>query len=405
MMTMSERMTFQHCLVSSFGVGGVLAAVVSAVPTVVAPPRQSYTPARHIAVDFCRGLGLWMLFVDHFEPDFWSHFTMGHFGFSDFAEVFVFLSGFTNAAMYRRSLATGGLARAARKLRDRLARLYVAHIASMVASLAVLAAAEAGGLLLQRPEFYLWEDAPAKYAVRMLTLMYAPSWFGLLPLYIVVAPFTLLAAIAMRRRPFFTLAASFALWSIAQSGAFGLPTAMDRGAMYFRPLAWQFLFVIGVGAEAYWERLKRAAGGRLVQAGAAAVVLVSFAAKAAVATGAFRSRIFALAPALIPFLVDNAGKANLEPFRLVHFVSLAMLAIAIPWDWSKALEFTVVRAAVGVGRDSLLIFCVTLVLTTAGNVLLENYQGGKLAQLACCALGIGVMCAIAFMRGNVPARA
>jgi hypothetical protein len=398
-------MTFQHCLVSSLGLGGALAAVVGAVPTVAEPPRQSHTPARKTAVDFCRGLGLWMLFVDHFEPDFWSHFTMGHIGFSDFAEVFVFLSGFTNAAMYRRALATGGPALAARKLRVRLARLYVAHIASMVASLAVLAAFEAGGLLLSGPDFYLWESAPAKYAVRMLTLIYAPSWFGLLPLYILLAPFTLLAAIAMRRWPLFTLAASFAIWCIAQSDAFKLSSAAaDPGMVYFHPLAWQFLFVIGVSAETYWERVRRAASSRIVQAGAAAVVLVSFAVKAAT-TGPFRSWTFALAPSLIPLVADNAGKANLEPIRLVHFLFLALLAVAIPWNWSKALEFTVVRAAVGVGRDSLLIFSVTLVLTTAGNMLLENYQGGRLAQLASCALGIGVMCAIAYLRGKVPARA
>jgi len=361
-------------------------------------------PARNEAVDFCRGLGLWMLFVDHFKPNFWSHFTLGHFGFSDFAEIFIFLSGFINAGMYRRALDTGGLASATRKLGARMVRLYAAHIASLVASLAVLAAFEAGGLLLDEPELYVWMDAPARYALQMLALLYAPKWFGLLPLYIILAPFMLLAVISMRRRPVVTLSASCAVWCIAQSNAFDLPITAVPGAWHFRPLAWQFLFAIGASAETYWEAIGRVARSRIVQAGAAAVVLASLAVKTAAAFGPARSRIFALTPALIPLLYDDAGKSSLAPYRLVHFLSLAVLAIAIPWNPRRALQFSVVRVAVGVGRDSLLIFCVTLVLTTGGSLLLENYAAGKLLQLVFSALGVAVICAIAYARGKVPAR-
>jgi len=361
-------------------------------------------PARNEAVDFCRGLGLWMLLVDHLKPNFWAHFTLGRFGFSDFAEIFVFLSGFINAGMYRRALDTGGLALAARKLRARMVRLYTAHIASLVASLAVLAAFEAGGLLLDEPELYVWMDAPARYALQMLALLYAPKWFGLLPLYIILAPLMLLAVISMRRWPVATLAASCAIWSIAQSDAFDLPLTALPGAWHFRPLAWQFLFVIGASAETYWEYVRRVAGSRIVQAVAAAVALVSFALKTAAVVGPVQRRVFALAPVLIPMLGIDAGKSSLAPYRLVHFLSLALLAIAIPWNRPRALEFGVVRAAVGVGRDSLLIFCVTLVLTTAGSLLLENYAAGKFPQLVFSALGVAVMCAIAYARGKVPGR-
>jgi hypothetical protein len=234
--------------------------------------------------------------------------------------------------------------------------------------------------------------------------MYAPKWFGLLPLYIILAPFMLLAVISMRRWPVVTLAASCAIWYVAQSDAFDLPITAIPGAWHFRPLAWQFLFVIGASAETYWERVRRLAQSRIIQAGAAAVALVSLALKTAAAVGSVQRRVFALAPVLIPMLDNNAGKSSLAPYRLLHFLSLAVLAIAIPWNRRRALEFTVVRAAVGVGRDSLLIFCVTLVLTTGGSLLLENYAAGKLLQLVFSALGVAVMCAIAYARGKVPAR-
>jgi len=56
--------------------------------------------SRNQAVDFFRGLGLWMLFVNHLTPNVWSQLTTAQFGFSDFAEILVFLSGYVNASMY-----------------------------------------------------------------------------------------------------------------------------------------------------------------------------------------------------------------------------------------------------------------------------------------------------------------
>jgi hypothetical protein len=360
--------------------------------------------ARNAAVDLFRGLGLWSLFVDHLDPDFWSYFTLGHFGLSDFAEIFIFLSGYINAGMYRRALETGGLAHAARKTGSRMARLYAAHLATMVAGLGVLAAFASAGLRLNEPVLYVWMDAPLRYALRTLALLYAPRWFDLLPLYIVLSPVTLLAVIGLRRRPLFTLAVSGAIWLMAQSHVFYTP-AMARGeAWSFNPLAWQFLFVIGASAQMHWERVRRIAATRTVRACAAAVVLISLALRAVTRFSAVRRRIIAISPLVVHLVQHDAGKASLAPTRLLHFLSLAILVIAIPWNRRKLFEWPVARAAVGVGRDSLFIFCVTLVLTAAANLLLQYYGGGKLLQLTLSVGGPAIMCGLAYARGKVPAR-
>jgi len=78
---------------------------------------------RNQAVDFFRGLGLWILFVDHLQPNVWSHFTLAQFGFSDFAEIFVFLSGYVNAGMYERAFQSGGITAALGKLGNREAKI------------------------------------------------------------------------------------------------------------------------------------------------------------------------------------------------------------------------------------------------------------------------------------------
>jgi hypothetical protein len=362
------------------------------------PDKPARATARNPAIDFFRGVGLWGLFIDHCEPNFWSYFTPGHMGFSDFSEVFIFLSGYVNAGVYRRALEAGGVSRALHKLGARVVRLYVAHIASMAAGMAVLAAFASRGLRLNEPALYLWMDAPAKYAARTLALLYAPSWFDLLPLYIVLAPVTLLAVMAMRR-PLVTLAISCAIWCGAQTHAFDLSGLVEEGSWTFHPLAWQFLFVIGASTEMYWERVGSAVNSRTVQWCAAAVVLISFALRAVTR---FRGVQRALTPAFLSLMAHDAGKVSLSPLRLVHFFSLAILVVAIPWNARRIFGSTIARAAVGVGRDSLFIFCATLVLTPVGNLLLQHYRGGSIAQLAFSALGLGIMSGIAFARGKVP---
>jgi hypothetical protein len=357
--------------------------------------RSPDKPARNPAIDFFRGVGLWGLFIDHCEPNFWSYFTPGHMGFSDFSEVFIFLSGYVNAGVYRRALEAGGIPRALHKLGARVARLYVAHIASMAAGIAVLAAFASRGLRLNEPTLYLWMDAPGKYALRTLALLYTPSWFDLLPLYIVLAPVTLLAVMAMRRRPLLTLAISCAIWCAAQTHALDIRRLAEEGSWSFHPLAWQFLFVIGSSAEMYRGRVGRGVNSRTVVWCAAGVVLISFALRAVTR---FRDVQRAVTPAVLTLLAHDAGKATLSPLRLLHFFSVAILVLSVPWNERRILESPVGRAAIGVGRDSLFIFCVTLVLTPVGNLLLQHYRGGLAAQFAFSALGLGVMCGIAFAR-------
>ena len=58
---------------------------------------------RDLRVDFFRGLALFMILVDHVVADPISRFTYQKFGFSDAAEIFVFLSGVSCGIVYSRS--------------------------------------------------------------------------------------------------------------------------------------------------------------------------------------------------------------------------------------------------------------------------------------------------------------
>jgi hypothetical protein len=353
-------------------------------------------PGRNDAIDFFRGLGLWAIYIDHIAPNVWSNFTLWQLGFSDFAEVFVFLSGYIAAGMYRRALDTGGWPHAFGKMSFRTLRLYSAHIGAMTVVLAILGFCAWRGLRLPEPVLYLWLDHPAEYLLRMLGLAYAPHLLSLLPLYIVVSPLLLLAVEGLRRAPFVTMAVSFTVWAVSFTGVFDLPVMLRQEAWYFRPASWQFLFVIGAACSLNQVKLQKAASARLFTAAAVAIVGASFLVK----TGA---HFTAVRDAMLHFRVParlleiNAGKPHLAPFRLVHFLSLLILVVALLAHHRKWLTTGIARIAIACGRRSLVIYCVSLVLATIANLLLVQFQGGPPVQFLYSALGLALLCALAWL--------
>ena len=59
---------------------------------------------RELRIDLFRGLALWLIFIDHMSPDLLTWFTIRNYGFSDAAEIFIFISGYTAAFVYGRAM-------------------------------------------------------------------------------------------------------------------------------------------------------------------------------------------------------------------------------------------------------------------------------------------------------------
>jgi uncharacterized membrane protein len=134
------------------------------------------------------------------------------------------------------------------------------------------------------------------------------------------------------------------------------------------------------------------------------VVLASFLLKTATLIGPLQQWLFRLIPFSARLLAPNSGKPHLAPFRLVHFLSLVILIIAIPWDCRKWLESRIARLAIAGGRHSLLIYSISVVLAITLNLLLKRLDGGPLLQFAFCALGLCVISGIAYGRDKLQAR-
>jgi OpgC protein len=75
------------------------------------------TIERDVRLDLFRGLGLWMIFLDHIPNDgAIGWITLRNYGFSDAAEFFVFISGYLAGFIYGPIIASGFLLSAAKRL-------------------------------------------------------------------------------------------------------------------------------------------------------------------------------------------------------------------------------------------------------------------------------------------------
>src|SRR3954449_487955 len=90
--------------------------------------RMPNATTRDLRIDFCRGLALYMVLVDHVIGDPISRLTIQNFGFSDAFDAFVFLSGLSCGIVYFRILRRGGWARLAAATSRRAAQIYVYYV-------------------------------------------------------------------------------------------------------------------------------------------------------------------------------------------------------------------------------------------------------------------------------------
>ena len=79
----------------------------------------SHAVERDLRLDLFRGIGLWMIFLDHIPHDVVAWLTLRNYGFSDAAEFFVFISGYLAGYIYGPIIRAGNFLAAAKRLLKR----------------------------------------------------------------------------------------------------------------------------------------------------------------------------------------------------------------------------------------------------------------------------------------------
>jgi hypothetical protein len=88
---------------------------------------------RDLRVDACRGLALWFIFIDHIPDSALTWLTLRNYGFSDTAEVFVFVSGYTCMLAYGGALREQGWPTTVTRALRRGWEIYAAFLLLLIA--------------------------------------------------------------------------------------------------------------------------------------------------------------------------------------------------------------------------------------------------------------------------------
>jgi hypothetical protein len=352
---------------------------------------------RDVRLDLFRGIGLWMIFLDHIPHDVVSWLTLRNYGFSDAAEFFVFISGYLAGFIYGPIIKAGHFLSALKRLWKRAMEMYVAHIMLFLIFTAQIART------VRRFDNPLYEDEfnvhnflehPDILIGQALTLRYKPVNLDVLPLYITLiatAPFMLWA---MVRRPNLTLLASVILYIFARIFDWNFASYPPGSTWYFNPFAWQMLFIFAAwcgtgGASRIWP---------IVQSRLALIAAIIWIAFAFLIVMTWHiAALDALVPKWLIKVIYPIDKTDLDMLRFTHFLALALIVSRyVPHDWAP-LKFKWLRPAIMCGRHSLPIFCFGVFLSFAAHWVLMQYTRGVWEQLVVSGVGIVIMVAIAWV--------
>ena len=344
---------------------------------------------RDLRIDACRGIALWCIFLDHVPNNIGSWLTLRNYGFSDAAEVFMFVSGVTCALAYGKAWRcegwTGVISRTLRRSWD----IYVAFLLLTLAC-AILVHLAGGGRLADESNTRILLDHPGATLAHAAILQYRPVNTDVLPIFVLLhllfAPLLWL----LLRVPNVTLGASLALYALVHVFGWTVP-AWPNGHWAFNPLAWQLLVVLGA-----WWMIEDKKVRPWVTSRTALVLAVLYLLFSLVIALSWRIKpLEALIPEALANLLYPLDKSNLDPLRLLHFLAIAVLAawfVPRNWPW---LTTPVMRGAIRCGQNSLPIYCLGVLLAFASHTTLLHISDGLAMQIALSLGGIVAMIATA----------
>jgi hypothetical protein len=358
----------------------------------ILPPK-----GRDLRLDLFRGVANWAIFLDHIPDNVVNWITTRNYGFSDAADLFVFISGYTASFVYARMMLERGFIVGATRLTKRVWQLYVAHIILFVIYIVAI------GYVAQRysdpdiiNEFNVagLVDSPIETLRQGLLLKFKPLNLDVLPLYIVLMGIFPPVLWIMLRRPGLTMLGSLALYFAARHFGWNL-SGYPAGTWYFNPFCWQLLFVFGS-----WCALGLAGSAHsrtVINSPITLYFCLFYLVLALVMTMAGKFPDFgALFPRWLYDTFNPNDKTNLAPYRFLHFVVIVILVIRfVPKDW-PGLEWKVFDPIVKCGQQSLAVFCVGVFLSFVGHFELMMSSGSLLAQIFVSVSGIAIMTLVAY---------
>jgi hypothetical protein len=355
------------------------------------------TIERDLRLDFFRGLSLFFIFIDHIPNNYLSYATLHTVAFSDAAEVFIFISGYTAALVYGQLMVRRGTLVATVQIYYRVWQLYVAHIFIFM----IYTAEVSYATFTLRAHNYSEElrlndflQTPDLAIIKTLLLQYQPEYLDILPLYIVLLAVFPIVLLLQRRLPFAPLILSFAVYLATLYFGWEPKTYPNNDGWFFNPFAWQFLFIVGATAGTaqsaaqsplpHWPWIPRVAIAMTV-----AVVVI----KLTWLAHFFWDRIPALFSDQLGELADD--KSDLSPLRLLSFFAVTLATVHFMPRDSAILRHSLAKPVIVCGQHSLHVFCLGILLSVLGRFVVNSFSNSLPVQLLVNVAGLALMIALA----------
>ncbi|WLH56324.1 OpgC family protein [Pseudomonas sp. FP2294] len=348
-------------------------------------------------IDFFRGLALIFIFWDHVPHNPLGQITLRNVGFSDAAEVFVFLAGYASILAYSKVLQREGFWMASLKILRRTWVLYVVHIFLLAMLMGIVFFANSKVEtrdLVQEMGLTHFITNPQQALTDELLLRFKPNLMDPLPLYIVLLLGLPLVLPVLVRAPLAVVAVSVVVYLLAPKLGWNLAAIAD-GVWYFNPVTWQLLFVLG-GAAAIRAGQPRAPETRPLQRQPLFLAAAAYTLLAGVITVSWRWPEIhdELMPAALSNLLYPISKTDLSPVRLLHFLALAYVtAKLLPGRaWTQNW---LAQQSCRMGRYSLEVFCLGVLLAPLADMLNAQVDDAWPMQIFSALLGLGLMAGLA----------
>jgi hypothetical protein len=355
-----------------------------------------FPPERDLRLDFFRGIGQWMVFLDHIPFDVVNWLTLRNYGFSDAAEMFVFISGYTAGFVYGQAIREGRIFAATARLLKRVWQLYVAHVFLFVFFIAYIAQAAEhydNPMLANEYNIFNFLRHPDVMLMQGLMLKFKPVDLDVLPLYIVLLLASPAILWAIAHRPGLSLLGATVLYVLSRELGWNLPS-FPAGSWYFNPLTWQILFVFGM-----WCALGGAKKlAPFLRSRGAVALAVGFLVFAFLIVMTWHVPSWArFVPPWLAHAMYPIDKTNLAPLRLIHFLCMAVLAVRyVPRNWPQ-LTSSWARPLILCGQHSLPIFVLGTFLAFAAHIILVEISNSVVVQILVSLGGIALLVAAAWL--------
>jgi hypothetical protein len=337
-------------------------------------PRRSLMmspeASRDLRLDLWRGLALLIIYSDHIPTNVVAQYTPVAIGFSDMAEVFVFLSGYACGLSYGRRFHQHGFLSCMQRAEKRAVQVFAAKLTVTAIALGLIIILEpwVTGRFFSVPwSIDLVKQYPLQTALNIETFRLELYPFCVLALYVpllAALPFVLWS---LSRSPWLTILASTLLYLATQffPKTVALPQPW-RDALIFNPFAWQFLFFCGTAfGFLIPEQCTRWRPHWSVTLAAATLLILAI------------------------FLHDKyrttgtpwTSKPNLEWLRLVHFAGVMTVACRFTPPSATLVRWVVLHPIMTCGRYSLVGYCAAGLFGILGEAAYGAYSDAWQVQV------------------------